>query len=139
MDLRQPLERAGPVEDALEDDRGEVGAPDGAGRYERRAEDRPSRPERERRREDDPRETRVADDARSDEDGVEGTDAVLRDPDDDVRVEIYVRSSCFVSASSCSGSNGLPMNASAPRSRAWATSSSSSFPLNMTTGIDSTP
>ncbi len=131
--------RGGPwsIDRGLDDDRDQVGRPDTASGERGRGNDPALRPEGETRREGDPDEAGVPDDAERNEDRVEPPDTVLDDPDEGAAV--YARKSCFVEASSCSGSNGFPMNAWAPASSAAAASSSAIFPLNMTTGMASTP
>lgn len=74
------------------------------------------------------------------EDGIEPAGPVKNDPPLDTVVEAdQVGMSCFVESISCRGSNGLPMKPEAPRACASAADSSSTFPLNMITGMASTP
>jgi hypothetical protein len=85
----------------------------------------------------EPYEPPAADAREPDEDVVERRPPVLDDPPFDVAVQRGA--SCFVRSISCCRSKGLPTNACAPRLVASRSACSSSFPLNMTTGIAPAP
>jgi hypothetical protein len=81
-----------------------------------------------------------ADPREVDEQPVQPADPVLDDPALQVPVERdQVGSSCLVWSISSCGLNGLPMKAWAPREVASSAACSSTFPLNMITGMAPTP
>ncbi len=131
--------RAGPVGQVLQRRRGEVGEDDGAEGRERGPRVAPS--EREDRPDDQPDGAEGACVGEREEDVVEDVDPVLDDPALEIVVDAQARvaSICFADSISCCGSNGFPMKPCAPRSVASAAASSSTFPLNIRTGIDPTP
>jgi hypothetical protein len=87
----EALERPRSPDQALRDRGDDVARPHAHGGERRRDEQWSLRPHGERRRERDPDETRVTDDGRRDEDGVEPAGAVLDDPEERVAVELRQR------------------------------------------------
>ena len=127
---RDDLVRALAVDGELEQRRQQVGRPHRRRGHEGRDEQGLAGPERQQRRERDPEERRLAGGGEPDEQPVERLRAVLDDPREDVAVEfgqagrhmrrsIRSRGAASSPRGACCGSNGLPMNACAPRSSAF--------------------
>ena len=88
----------------------------------------------------DPDRALRADAREPDEDVVEDADPVMDDPALESSIGTdQAGTSCFVDSISCCGLNGFPMKPWAPRDAAVRSESSSTFPLNMITGIEPTP
>src|SRR5436190_9814781 len=95
----------------------------------------PTPPDRQDPRDHQPDESLPADPRKSFEDRVQPAGPVMDGPALEVAVVAQAGSSCLACSISCWGSKGLPRNPCAPRAVASAASRSSTFPLNITTGI----
>ncbi len=97
-------------------------------------------PQCEQERDGEPHGPGGPDPREADEQRVEPTGSVQDDPVAEMPVEAgQTGTICFVWSISCWRSNGLPTNPRAPRAVASANVSSSTLPLNITTGIAPVP
>src|SRR3954469_2196786 len=136
--LRQRIAdgRARPADEGLESRRAPVGERDGDESHEQHA-PAPVDPA-ENHGDDDPEQPEASGIRQAFEDRVQPTRAMVDDPTLEVAIGgDQAGTICFVCSIKARRSNGFPTNPCAPRSA--ASRPASSWPLNMTTGIDPTP
>ena len=132
-DRRRPVALNGVLEERVEEARRDRGRGDEQERV------RPAPEDRERGADREPDEPVRADEREADEDRVEPALPVRDDPAVDALVEPdqtgRAPKICFARSISCCGSNGFPRKPCAPALAATSAERSSTWPLNMTTGI----